>query len=905
MRTTFFKRMCLFVSLLCMVTALHAKTKTLADFKASDYGEIAKAATFGSVAFENTGTVAKNDDGHVTLNGSSAVVDLGQAYSLGSKTKVHVTFESTFPNGQNFQIQFFEQTNNTWADYKWSNKGNFYRFRNNPLDTSDKNGIGLNNFTYTGDRTWNSRIAWSFDFDMEKATVKSTATPYVDGVLSEDGKMTGERTMGLSDLRYFRLYVGTINGFSFDNLKVTIETEGDSYVAYLYDSSRDGYSLDNDEQYFTIQGTLETSEKELDIKAIDTKGDISVLTADSLVKLQGLVLSGSIGKDNAIVPVVKNVVGTVPVLNCNPQILEAWGWAKMATASENNTVKVTAAGIQSGLFKQLETNGGANVFAEDSTVALFTDMPQAYELDCTAYLKNDRVLLTAGNLTLISEHNAGRNTMLTLPWLFGQTVESAMYDVFARMFLDVTASKRVVISGTEPAISETYKNNETVVTLSGQNGVDTKIYYTLDGSEPTTSSTLYTEPFSVTSEGVTVKAIALPDGYTLSPIAEKVITIKSQAASPKIEVTEQDGQTIVMLSSNNADDVIAFTYRQNTTDPIYYQTYTEPIILKHPKTISAIVKANDELKVLQSEPAVEEINVNNEVVRNKVLAHFDADPIHYAPGKSMPYYYIGKTDLPVYTNEVLSTETLKDQTGADSIVHHYAVNTAAQFYFTNDTTGWRVGTGGVVITSENTQLQSSWGLANSSHYTPWDAQSDTEEITNNAFCCRTVSTKNADGVKDPGTAYVQTVKAYPGPFNVVTFACGYNSPVEIFVSSDTTKADGWKKIGEAQTPNQKLRGYYTNYMRSEVGYEETTPVFVKLVCAGKSNNRIFDVYLYGEDETTGINTVKDYTENEGDAVKTEIFNTLGQRTDKMTKGVNIIKYTYADGKTGSKKVILK
>lgn len=43
------------------------------------------------------------------------------------------------------------------------------------------------------------------------------------------------------------------------------------------------------------------------------------------------------------------------------------------------------------------------------------------------------------------------------------------------------------------------------------------IYYTLDGSDPTSSSTLYTEPFKVKSFGdrnrVTIKAIAVKDGY--------------------------------------------------------------------------------------------------------------------------------------------------------------------------------------------------------------------------------------------------------------------------------------------------------------------------------------------------------------------------------------------------------
>lgn len=57
------------------------------------------------------------------------------------------------------------------------------------------------------------------------------------------------------------------------------------------------------------------------------------------------------------------------------------------------------------------------------------------------------------------------------------------------------------------------------------------IYYTLDGSAPSTSSTLFTRGFVVSST-TTVKAIAIASGYTSSPIATAVYQITGQASAP-------------------------------------------------------------------------------------------------------------------------------------------------------------------------------------------------------------------------------------------------------------------------------------------------------------------------------------------------------------------------------------
>lgn len=87
---------------------------------------------------------------------------------------------------------------------------------------------------------------------------------------------------------------------------------------------------------------------------------------------------------------------------------------------------------------------------------------------------------------------------------------------------------------TEPAIR---RNKENMVTLSAGDR-NAKIYYTLDGSEPSTSSNCYTEPFELASRG-TVKAITYDAVFgKTSPIGTKRFDLPSshyQLLYPSVE----------------------------------------------------------------------------------------------------------------------------------------------------------------------------------------------------------------------------------------------------------------------------------------------------------------------------------------------------------------------------------
>lgn len=66
-----------------------------------------------------------------------------------------------------------------------------------------------------------------------------------------------------------------------------------------------------------------------------------------------------------------------------------------------------------------------------------------------------------------------------------------------------------------------------------------KIYYTTDGSTPTSSSTLYSKPISL-NESATVKAIAIADGYENSAVATFAYTIAATAEPPDFKDVDEN-----------------------------------------------------------------------------------------------------------------------------------------------------------------------------------------------------------------------------------------------------------------------------------------------------------------------------------------------------------------------------
>jgi subtilase family serine protease len=132
-------------------------------------------------------------------------------------------------------------------------------------------------------------------------------------------------------------------------------------------------------------------------------------------------------------------------------------------------------------------------------------------------------------------------------------------------------------------------NTPQAVTLSDATpGVN--IYYTTNGSNPSTSSTLYTGPITVTTT-TTIKAIAAGNGYGTSSIATAIYTI--QALAPSFSPASGTFNTPQTVTLSDATPGANIYYTTNGSNPSTSSTlYTGPITVTTTTTIKAIAAGN-------------------------------------------------------------------------------------------------------------------------------------------------------------------------------------------------------------------------------------------------------------------------------------------------------------------------
>jgi hypothetical protein len=136
-----------------------------------------------------------------------------------------------------------------------------------------------------------------------------------------------------------------------------------------------------------------------------------------------------------------------------------------------------------------------------------------------------------------------------------------------------------------------YSTAQTVSLADATKG--TVIYYTTNGTTPTTASTKYTAAFKV-SATTTVKAIAVATGYLTSAVESATYTIEPGAAKPTLSPAPGGYSTAqsVKISDTSTGATIYYT-TDGTTPKTSSKKYTAPITVSGTTTINAIAAASN------------------------------------------------------------------------------------------------------------------------------------------------------------------------------------------------------------------------------------------------------------------------------------------------------------------------
>jgi len=139
-------------------------------------------------------------------------------------------------------------------------------------------------------------------------------------------------------------------------------------------------------------------------------------------------------------------------------------------------------------------------------------------------------------------------------------------------------------------VAGTYSSAQSVTISDSTSG--STIYYTTNGTTPTTSSTVYSGPITI-STSETVKAIAAASGYSQSAVGSAAYTIAATAATPTFSPaagTYTSAQTVTISDSTSGSTIY---YTTNGTTPTTSSTvYSGPITVSTSETVEAIATAS-------------------------------------------------------------------------------------------------------------------------------------------------------------------------------------------------------------------------------------------------------------------------------------------------------------------------
>ena len=188
----------------------------------------------------------------------------------------------------------------------------------------------------------------------------------------------------------------------------------------------------------------------------------------------------------------------------------------------------------------------------------------------------------------VSRDNPGNSVKFVVP-----TVVNGKVYVGAESQLSVYGLLSGLTQAATPVInpvSESFSSSVQATITDSTTGAT--IYDTTDGSTPTTASSVYTAPFTVTTT-TTVNAIAAGTGLLASPMASQTYTLISQVSMPSFNPAPgiYSSAQPVAISTSTPNATIYFT-TDGKTPTTSSAKYAAPINVAASETLSAIAVAS-------------------------------------------------------------------------------------------------------------------------------------------------------------------------------------------------------------------------------------------------------------------------------------------------------------------------
>lgn len=175
------------------------------------------------------------------------------------------------------------------------------------------------------------------------------------------------------------------------------------------------------------------------------------------------------------------------------------------------------------------------------------------------------------------------------------------------------------------------------ITITAEEG--TTIYYTTNGAEPTTGSTLYSEPLTQNTSA-TIKAIAVKNDVT-----SLVATLDFKAIATAPTIVRKGNHVIITAGATDGEtNTATTTYQIGEGEEA---AYSEPIVLTEANTtIKAITSttSGNKIEVSQTFETVESVSTPSITISDKGIATITAGTSNLTGATVKTYYVTGEGD---------------------------------------------------------------------------------------------------------------------------------------------------------------------------------------------------------------------------------------------------------------------